>query len=69
MIIGNDVGFTSGGAGITEFSGVQKTYSGLTIINNSVKGGIAATMQIGADNVLPPNTTLQFGYIPDGLGQ
>ena len=57
VVITNSLGPGSGGAGITEFSGVQKTYSGQTIMN----GSSTAIFQMGLTNVLPTNTTLIFG--------
>lgn len=70
ILIGNDVTYASGGAGITLFSGTRKTYTGKTIVNNSANTGnspnLAAVMRMGADNVLPDGNILQFGNIPTG---
>lgn len=58
ILIGNDVAPGSGGAGVTEFSGAQKTYTGETIINTSQNG----IFKMGATDVLPSGTTVVFGY-------
>lgn len=57
ILIGNDVGPGAGGAGITLFSGPQKTYTGETIVDTSSTG----IFQMGSTNVLPSGTTLVFG--------
>ena len=62
ILIGNDVGQGSGGAGVTIFSGPQKTYTGETIMN----GSVTAIFQMGATNVLPSGTTLMFGNAAPG---
>jgi fibronectin-binding autotransporter adhesin len=62
LLIGNDLSPGSGGAGVTIFSGVPKTYTGETIVNSSVTG----ILQMGATNVLPSTTTLMFGNAAPG---
>lgn len=71
VLIGNDVTYLSGGAGITLFSGTKKSFTGKTIVNNSANTGnspnLAAVLRMGADNVLPDNNVLQFGNVPVGF--
>ena len=60
VLIGNDLGRPSGGAGMTIFSGTPKTFTGKVVYNGTynTRTNAIAVLQMGAKNVLPTGPDL-----------